>query len=321
MATMKSSGDLIASISADLADNNAGLISAEDVRHNMEDISFSINRIVASGNTNKQFPFYHNVRARQNSAGDANSGKFLAESGIEFVTNHPGSVQTEPFLGVGSLDHNSLANLTVGNVHTQYYKTDGTNVCTDDFKLGNNWINASGYENIGFKFVPSNGHEQEIYTSGTMRWGDNSIMPNAKGVAKAWINLNTSGDVTGFINLPYVRSWHNISQVVRDAPGKFTVIFESGTFINNEYVAVGTANARSTAAFGHEDFDVNTVGIITRSGNDDNISLRQCKIGIKNDAGQFSDSERVDIAFYGYSPLETSGTLPTVTLSPTYTES
>ena len=43
MPTMKSSGDLINSISADLADNNAGLISAEDVRHNMEDIAFSIN--------------------------------------------------------------------------------------------------------------------------------------------------------------------------------------------------------------------------------------------------------------------------------------
>ena len=51
MATMKSSGDLIASISSDLADNNAGLISAQDVRHNMEDTAFSINRIVASGDT------------------------------------------------------------------------------------------------------------------------------------------------------------------------------------------------------------------------------------------------------------------------------
>ena len=33
MPTMKNSGDLITSISTDLADNNAGLISAEDVRH------------------------------------------------------------------------------------------------------------------------------------------------------------------------------------------------------------------------------------------------------------------------------------------------
>ena len=50
MPTMKSSGDLIASISTDLADNNAGLISAEDVRHNMEDVAFSIGpRLNAAG--------------------------------------------------------------------------------------------------------------------------------------------------------------------------------------------------------------------------------------------------------------------------------
>ena len=51
MPTMKNSGDLISSISSELADNNAGLISAYDVRHNMEDIAFSRNKIVASGDT------------------------------------------------------------------------------------------------------------------------------------------------------------------------------------------------------------------------------------------------------------------------------
>ena len=51
MADIKSSGDLLASIAADLSDNNAGLISAEDVRHNMADTARSINQIVASGDT------------------------------------------------------------------------------------------------------------------------------------------------------------------------------------------------------------------------------------------------------------------------------
>ena len=46
MATIKSSVDILASIGTDLADNNAGLISAEDVRHNMEDTVASVNRIV-----------------------------------------------------------------------------------------------------------------------------------------------------------------------------------------------------------------------------------------------------------------------------------
>jgi cob(I)alamin adenosyltransferase len=45
MATIQSSGDLLASIAADLSDNNAGLISAEDVRHNHE-------RLIAIANEN-----------------------------------------------------------------------------------------------------------------------------------------------------------------------------------------------------------------------------------------------------------------------------
>ena len=81
MATMKSSGDLIASISADLADNNAGLISAEDVRHNMEDIAFSINKVVASGDTETAFPFYNNVTIKKTGS---SKGELYVESGIKF---------------------------------------------------------------------------------------------------------------------------------------------------------------------------------------------------------------------------------------------
>ena len=62
---IKNSGDLYESISADLADNNAGLISAEDVRHNMQDIVESLNQVVASGNFNTKNPFRNqNVRAQ-----------------------------------------------------------------------------------------------------------------------------------------------------------------------------------------------------------------------------------------------------------------
>ena len=45
--TVKNTGDLLSSINGDLADNNAGLISAEDVRHNMADTVESINLIVS----------------------------------------------------------------------------------------------------------------------------------------------------------------------------------------------------------------------------------------------------------------------------------
>ena len=47
--TVKNTGDLLSTIASELANNNAGLISAYDIRHNLEDIVESINLIVSSG--------------------------------------------------------------------------------------------------------------------------------------------------------------------------------------------------------------------------------------------------------------------------------
>ena len=307
MPNMLSSGDLIASIQTDLADNNAGLISAQDVRHNMEDTAFSINRIVASGDTNTVFPFFQNVRAKKTGS---NYGRFIPESGIEFPNSPVNNteVQVQPFLGVGRLDHNALDNLTVANPHTQYYKTDGTNACTDDFKLGNNWINASGTSNVGFKFVPTDGlavagggPAQEIYVSGKMRWGDNSTMENGKGLAKAWAFF----DASGANNKPQIFSYHNIHSIARKAQGKLKVTFTSGTFGDNNYVAIGTANGTSSSG-SLEDFEVNSVGLIARSG-DDGTHLRSVTFAIKDENGQYIDSQVCSITCYGYGPSESSG--------------
>lgn len=41
-------------------------------------------------------------------------------------------------------DHNSLLNLTVGDAHTQYFRTDGTRVMAGDIQLGNNDITGTG---------------------------------------------------------------------------------------------------------------------------------------------------------------------------------
>lgn len=320
MPTMKSSGDLIASISADLADNNAGLISAEDVRHNMEDIAFSINRVVASGDTDVKFPFYQNVRAKKDTVANA-YGQFIPESGILFPNAPVNSteLQVEPWLGTYKIDHNQLSNLAVGDVHTQYYALNGARELTANFKAGNNWVNASGTDNVGFKFVPVDNHPtQEIYVSGSMRWGDNSTMDNAKGAAKAWCNFNASGNLDGNNNLPYVRSYHNISGITRLAPGKLKITFTSGTFRNNDYVCFGQANGRITAG-SQEDFAINTVGITQRTGND-GTALRSCTFLILNEAGEYVDSEICDFVAYGYEPLESSGVTPNMLKDASYSE-
>jgi len=322
MPTMKSSGDLIASITTDMPDNNAGLISAADVRTNMEDTAYSINRIVASGDTYTKFPFFNDVTIKRDTVANAN-GRLFVESGILFPDGMHSSpetaIQVEPFLGVSNLSHNELADLAVGHVHTQYYHVEGigqNSVLEGNMPVGNNWINSSGYSNAGFKFAPrsSTGIPQDILTSGTLVFDDSSRIADAKGVARAWLNF----DASGVGNIATIRSWHNIDGINRLAPGKFRITFTSGTFANNDYVAIGNSNA-TTSSGSKEDFDVNAVGMVMRSGNDTS-QLRSITYVIKNDAGQYVDSEINDFVAYGYAPNESSGTVPTSIKDSSYSE-
>ena len=201
--------------------------------------------------------------------------------------------------------------------HTIYYAINGARALTANFKAGNNWVNASGYDAIGIKFVPVGpGHEQEIYTSGTLRFSDLSSVPNGKGSAKAWINF----DASGTNNLPKIRGYHGISGVERLNPGKFKITFTSGTFNHNNYVAVGSSNA-TTSSGSKEDFSVNTVGLVLRDKVDNNPDLRSVTCVIKNENGDYVDSEMIDCVFYGWEPNEASGAqIPTTSIASSYTD-
>ena len=326
MPSQLSSGDLIASISADLADNNAGGISAYDVRHNMEDIAFSINKVVASGDTEVEFPFFNSVKVSSadssSPSSSASYGDLIIDSGVFFPNATDVAKrtqrQTEPWLGDAGIDHDNLLNLS-NDTHTQYYNHLGVDAARGNALLGNmatdqRWINTSGIANVGFQFVQTNGTatEQDINTSGNIKFmRDNSIIPNtAKGVAKAWCTF----DASGVGNVPVVRSWHNIESIERLAQGKLKLTFTSGVFDANSYVAIGSANA-TTASGSQEDFSVNTVGLVLREGNagpDDGSTKRTITYVIKNENGDYVDSERCDLVVYGYSPSETSGTPPTM---------
>ena len=336
MPTMKNSGDLISSISSELADNNAGLISAYDVRHNMEDIAFSINKIVASGDTEDEFPFFNTVKVStaDYNPGDGptdgpDHGDAVFESGIFFTNDYAVSQgvnnkrQVVPWLGDESIDHGSIQGLGDDD-HTQYYNRLGVDAGRPNALLGNmatndgateNWINCSGIEDVGLKFVQTSADatQQEIYVSGTMRWAntDNSILENAKGVAKAWAFFNASGADAPNAHLPKIHSWHNIESIAKKAPGQFKITFASGTFENNHFVAIGTSNG-TNASGNLLDMETNTVACVARSGSDDNDGLRSVTYVIRDEAGSYTDSAVCSFVAYGYSPAETSGTVPTV---------
>jgi hypothetical protein len=150
--SVKTKANLLSSIATDLANNNAGNISAADVRNNMTDIVDSINSVVSSGNHNTEYPFYNHVRASKYSGG----GLFIAESGVNFP-NSSGVIKTQldAYPGAGGIDHDLLANRNSNNdAHTQYLAVDGTRPMEENLPMGSNWINSSGagFDNRGLKF-------------------------------------------------------------------------------------------------------------------------------------------------------------------------
>jgi hypothetical protein len=311
-------GTLKSNINSELADNNAGQISAYDVRHNLIDIVDSINQTVASGDFDSSTPFTpNNVRAKiSNNAG----GFFVAESGILFpnATSTNQGKQYEPYPGPGNITHNSLGGLTVGDEHTQYLPINGVRVMQNNFGTGSNWVNSSGNsqgtssDNRGlqFQFVSSIAENINI-GSGTkfIFKSDNSQLANSKGVAKAWINFNGSGNIS-------VRDSYNIQQIERvysggsPSAGKFKITFVSGILANNNYVVMANSNARGDNDSG-EDFNVNTVGTVSRLG-DDAASLRNLTFYILNDAGQYVDAAVNDLVIFGREAGTISGVQPTI---------
>ncbi len=313
---MKSSGDLIASISSDLADNNAGLISAEDVRHNLEDTAFSINRIVASGDTDVEFPFFNDVRAKKVGS---DGGLFIPESGLKFP-NSPvdsTSVQTDPWLGPQGIQHNDLAGLTSADPHTQYIPINGTRALTGNFAAADKWINSSGVVNgdsndNGIKFVynsPTVGDDVVVGTSGNLKFNkDQSSTDSFHGVAKAWLNFDGSG--TSPPHDPVIRSYHNVHSLERIAKGTFKVTFTSGTFLDNNYVAIGTSNGEGTSGT-YDTIDVNSVGILLREG-DDGSALRSLHFTVKTDDNDNVNAKINDLVCYGLEPGSESGVTPLI---------
>jgi len=317
MPTMKSSGDLIASISSDLSDNNAGLISAEDVRHNMEDTAFSINRIVASGDTEVKYPFYNNVTI-SNAAGT--KGKLYLESGVLFPNTPEVSertkIQIRPWLGPGGIQHNELAGLTTGDVHTQYIPIDGSRALTGNFASAAKWVNSSGTVNgssddNGIKFVynsPTVGDDVLIGTSGSLKFNkDQSAIDSFHGSAKAWVSFSGGTSPSRLTN---VFGYHNVSGISRISQGIYKITFNSGVLENNNYVAIGNSNGLGDSVT-HSSMNPNTVGLLLREG-DDGTALRSIHFRIEQDDGDPVDAAYNDLVVFAYNSGSSSGTPPTV---------
>jgi hypothetical protein len=319
--TVRSKSGLISYISGVIPDNNAGQISAADVRSSIIDTVESINQIVASGNFNSETPFVNHVRL---------GGILYVESGIVFPNAPNGTdMQRVPYPGPGSILHNQLDGLNTGDPHTQYLPVSGTRSMAGSLGMSTFWINASGQgdptSNNGYRGLQ---FSKLTNTSETINVGsgtnftflkDTSKLDSARGVAKAWIRFQGSG--IGGNGSPSVLDSYNVSGIKKEATGKFTIIFNSGIFKDNNYVAVGHSNGRVTAS-SREDFSENTVALSYRVG-DDAQKLRSVSfvvMGKPEEAGAggyYLDAIVNDLVVFGTEPGGSG--LTTVTINPTYT--
>lgn len=314
--TVRSQTELASStgiITQRIPDNNAGQISAADVRTSMIDIVDSINQIVASGNFNSETPFVNHVRLIHNGSSNSSGGILYVGSGIEF----PNGMQREAYPGLQGLQHNSLGGLTAGDPHTQYINVNGVRKMEGSLGMGNAWINSSGSSDVTntgrglqFGFVSPTVENVNIGSGTSLVFlRDRSRMNSARGVAKAWINF----DASGVSSLPVVRDSFGVSGINKDGIGKFTITFHSGILADNNYVAIGSSNARGTSTNG-TDFQTNTVGLSFRSGNDA-TSLRKLTFYVQDDGGQYVDADLNDLAIFGTEPGGSGSPPVTVTVT------
>lgn len=322
MPTIQDSGAILTSIGQDLADNNAGLISAEDVRHNMEDTVASVGKIMSLADTENTYYFQNNVKVSGDGAGES---RFITEGGIQFPNtpvDYPlltDNIQVEPYPGSGKLDHGLLEPTSLlDDDHTQYLLTNGSRSMVGNLWLYQNgvdphWIGPSGNDNEGFQFTYDGDEKSVINTHGRIVYSDNSTAQDingsgtAKGVAKAWCNFDASGTPSA---LPVVRSSYNIDSVQRISKGVLKITFASGIFGDNNYVAIGNSNA-NTGSGTYDSFDINSVGLMLREG-DDAITLRSIHYVIRSDDNDLVDAELNDFVAYGLGPETVADPTPTV---------
>lgn len=307
MASVKDKAVLQNDIVTALADNNAGLISAQDVRDNMDNIVESMANIVAKSDMNVTNPFQSNVRAKIVAG---TNGEFIAESGVRFSSIGGDNLQLVPYPGNDRVDHNLLDNLAIGDVHTQYLNVNGQRKMEGNLGLDDYWLNSAGNNDgnnattdrgIQFEYVAVDDIEKvHIGNKSVIEFDeDASTVNSSKGVAKAWVNFDASNGIV-------INAGYNIASIQTSADGKFIINFKNP--IPVPYVALGNSNS-TTGNSNNTDFDLNTVGIVERTTN-------YVSFVIRNDNGEYVNAKVNDLVIFGLSNDNEIADLVTTTQAP-----
>jgi len=325
LGTRSEVGSLLYDIDKRLADNNAGLISAKDVRETMFNFAESVPYLVASGDWESVgTQLISNVHLRTTIDSVNNSvegGILIVESGIQFNNDVAGGeLQVHAYPGPTGIKHNELANLSNFDDHPQYLNVNGVRNMGGNLGLGTNWISSDGIATSsghGFQFekLSSTLTIAHVGDDTHLKFDeDNSEIKTGKSTAMAWISFNSVSGVSEATTLT-VNSSYNISMIERvmedGAPvaGKFKIYFKSNLFDSNDTTglnicAIGSSNARQSNASGG-DFDQNTVSCVVR--NSDYLTFY-----VQDDTNAFRDAEVNDLIVFGAASGVTPEATPVV---------
>ncbi len=312
VGTPSTPNTLLYDINTSLADNNAGLISARDVRENMANIAESIPYIVASGDWESVgTQFISNLYLKTTVDTVSNTvegGVIIVESGIQFQNDIAGGeLQVHAYPGPTGISHNDLADLAANDDHPQYLNINGVRNMGANLGLGTNWINNDGISTSsghGLQFEQVSASEEIIHVgedSYVKFDSDASDIKTGKSTAMAWVSFNSVDGGTESTTVT-VNSSYNISMIERvqengqPVAGKFKIYFKPGLFDSADTTganicAIGTSNARQSNASGG-DFDQNTVSCVVR--NSDYVTYY-----VQDDTNAFRDAEVNDLMVFG----------------------
>lgn len=321
IGTRTTPNTLLYDIDTTLADNNAGLISARDVRDNMANIAESIPYIVASGDWESVgTQFISNIYLKKTTDVinlTEEGGVLIVESGIQFNNNIAGGeLQVHAYPGPTGIRHGDLADLAANDDHPQYLNINGVRNMGANLGIGDdNWINNDGIstsDGHGFRFEKVSTTREVIHVGedSYLKFdSDDSEIKTGKSTALAWISFNSTPGA-GEANTVTVNSSYNISMIERvqeqgvPMAGKFKIYFKPGLFDADttgvNICALGTSNARQSNAHGG-DFDQNTVSCVVR--NSDYVTFY-----VQDDTNAFRDAEINDLMVFGIA----SGVAPEV---------
>lgn len=318
-------GTLLYNIKNDLADNNAGLISAKDVRENMFNLAQSMLYIVASGDwdvVHKQFTSNVHLRTVTDEDGLNKSGGILiVESGIRFLNETDGGVtlQHHPYPGPEGIDHGDLlASSLDDDDHPIYINVNGVRKMDGNLGLQDNWINADGNDvasGHGLKFEHVSATEEIIHVGDDsyLKFDtDGSELQTGRSTAQAWLNFSSVSGVNGESDTVTVHSSYNISRIERLRnsnndleQGKFRIFFKPGLFnARTDYTAIGLSTGRDGFSEG-SDFDRITVGIVDRDA-------ESLTFFTQSEDGDYTDAYFNDLVVFG-NPSGVSTTSESVT--------